>query len=183
MIHISCKKISKIEKIPDIEQHNQSKPNGLWVAKNRDWIEFFSQHIGDIKYCKYMYKLKLRYTDFSDTNPEKVLRIGTEDTFDKFTFKYGFIEKYEATNIMFFMSIDWKRVAADYGGIEIIPLIKSRLSIENDQSVIKKYNKKFKFTDDVKNIYLYSWIDSWDIPSGCVWEPKAVKEFKRIYKI
>lgn len=182
MIHISRTKIKEIYSTRT-EQNNPIKPVGLWYARKNSWIKFFSQYIDDIKYCKYMYKLKLKYTKFSDINPEKVLRIKNETIFDKFTFKYGFIKKFRSSDIVFSVAIDWKRVVEDYGGIEIIPLIKSRLCMTNDQSIIKKYNDEFKFTDNAKNIYLCFWIDTFSISSGCVWDPMAIKEFKRIYKI
>lgn len=129
-----------------------------------------------------MYKLKLNYTKYSKPNPNKVLRIKDEITFDKFTLKYGLIHKDKYSDVMFDVLIDWQKVAEKYGGIEVIPLIKSRLNTE-DPEIIKKYNDKFKFAEKVDNIYLGFWLSLFDIDSGCVWEPGAVKKIKRIYKI
>lgn len=55
--------------------------------------------------------------------------------------------------------IDWNRVSKDYKGIEIIP-----------------YRYEFRME------YLYSWYYTWDIPSGCIWDLSAMKDYKVIYK-
>ena len=97
-----------------------------------------------------MYKLKLKYTKYSKPNPKKVLRIDDESTFDKFTLKYGTVHKSKYNDKDLRFTINWNKVAKKYGGVEVIPLIKSRLSTE-DPEIIKKYNDKFKFASEVKN--------------------------------
>lgn len=179
MIHFSYNKIKEIHRI---EQDNPYKPQGFWYAPSFQWLEFYRNNIGDIKNCRYMYKLKLFYTKYSKPDPKKVLRIKNESTFDKFTIKYGSIQKSKYSNKRFSFIIDWNKVAKNYGGIEIIPLIKSRINTE-DPNIIKKYNDKFKFIDDINNVRLAFWLDTFDIDSGCVWEPEAIKKIKRMYKI
>ena len=110
------------------------------------------------------------------------MRIKNELTFDKFTLKYGVIIKNEYGDNMFNLLIDWKEVAKNYGGIQIVPLIKSRLSTK-DSDIVKKYNDKFKFTDNIEGVDLSFWLDAFDIASGCVWNSEAIKKIKRIYKI
>lgn len=67
---------------------------------------------------------------------------------------------------MYSVDIDWEKVAKDYGGVEMIPLLGSRMNV-NDNKVIKKYNKKFKFTDDInkKDTTLYFWPGTFDVGS------------------
>lgn len=184
LIHFSYNKIEKLYDTRD-EQDDSSKPVGLWFAKSRDWLEFFSEFEDEIKNCKYMYELKLRYTKLSKPDPEKILRIKKESTFDKFTFKYGRVEKWNQSDTIYYVHIDWKKVVDDYGGIELIPLLESRIDVQ-DKNILKKYNERFKFTtDDInkKDITLYFWQDSFSIGSGCIWDPDAVKKIKRIYEI
>ena len=195
LIHISYNKIKKLYSTRN-EQDDSDKPVALWYSNGLNWLNFFSEFEDEIKNCKYMYELKLKYTKFSTPDPKKILRIKKESTFDKFTFKYGWVKKNEfvpvaktnttnGTDIeIYHVNIDWKRVVDDYGGIEIIPLIKSRMSTE-DTRVIKKYNEKFKFVKRVnkKKIYIYFWQGSFSVGSGCIWDPYAVKKIKRIYEI
>jgi len=54
LIHTSNKKINKIEKV---EQRITYKPNGLWYASNKEWIEFSEKHLH--KSYKYIYIIKL----------------------------------------------------------------------------------------------------------------------------
>lgn len=180
MIHFSYNKIKKIYRIK--EQDNPYKPQGLWYSTSSQWLEFYRNNIGEIKNCRYMYKLKLNYTKYSITDPKKVLRIKNESTFDKFTIKYGSVVKSKYSDNRFSFTIDWNKVADEYGGIEVIPLIKSRKNTE-DPDIIKKYNDHFKFADNIDGVRLAFWLDTFDIDSGCVWEPEAVKKIKRIYKI
>lgn len=52
----------------------------------------------------------------------------------------------------------------------------------SDKNIIKKYNKKFNFTtsSDNNEITLDFWQITLDVPSGCVWNPKAIKNIKRV---
>ena len=52
-----------------------------------------------------------------------------------------------------------------------------------DVNVVHKYNKKFKMAKNDKDIELDFWQTLLDIASGCVWNPKAIKNIERIYKI
>jgi hypothetical protein len=77
-------------------------------------------------------------------------------------------------------------LAKAYGGIEVMPFIHSILNTRDklDINVVKKYNAKFKFTKKVNDTTsLMFWLYTFDIASGCVWNPKAVGSIKRIYKI
>jgi len=50
--------------------------------------------------------------------------------------------------------IDWKRVSESYDGIEICPYLKKRRQ--------------------------HFWYYGWDVASGCVWSPGAIKELKKL---
>lgn len=184
MIHFSCKKIKELYYS---KQTNEVKPNGLWYSVRRNWLKYFLKNIGEIKDCRYMYELKLRYIDsVNKINKNKVLRINDSLTFDAFIFKYGIIEKDKYKKNKFFIYVDWDEVAKNYGGIEVIKLFKDRL-ITEDLQVVKKYNNRFNFVENINNVdvavELVFWLYSLDVGSGCVWNPGAVKGIKRVYKI
>jgi hypothetical protein len=182
MIHCSH---DEIKQINNIEQgKNLIKPRGLWVAESDQWLEYYKNHLTEIKDCRYMYRLKFHYTDISDVSPpdpKKVLKIVNESSFDKFTLRYGIVSKNEYESDSFNILINWRKVAESYGGIQI-PLIRSRLSTR-DRDIVKKYNDRFKFTDNLGNQELSFWLEGFDIASGCVWNSLAIKKIKRIYKI
>lgn len=165
-------------------QDDPVRPRGLWYSLDRQWFEYFSKYSDEIKNCKYVYKLKLRYIKNLIPDPKRILRINNEPIFDEFTLKYGLVEKWDLSDVMYTIHIDWKKVAKDYGGVEMIPLLESRKRVR-DKSILQKYNSRFKFTDDVnkKDTTLYFWHIYFDIGSGCVWNPDALKKIKRIYKI
>jgi hypothetical protein len=180
MIHFSR---SEITTLNFVEQTNTYfKPRGLWYSTDDNWMIFYVKNISKINDCQYMYKLKLHYTSFDHPDKNKILKLEDESSFDSFTLKYGTISVNELGWI--FILINWPDVAKDYGGIEVIPLIKSRMDTTNIK-VTKKYNKKFKFIKktDKKSSYLLFWQKSLDVPSGCVWNPKAVKKIVRTYEI
>ena len=183
MIHISN---NKIKKLYNVSQSCIVKPRGLWYANADEWLKYFSKYNEKIKECKYVYELKLKYTEYKKKNINKILHISTEKIFDKFTIKYGIVEKSKYSDDDYSIFINWTDVAKDYGGIEVMPLIHSRLTTRRklDINVVKKYNAKFKFTKKVKDTTsLMFWLYTLDIASGCVWNPKAVRSIKRIYKI
>jgi hypothetical protein len=180
MLHLS---INKIKIVHHSEQSDEVmyKPNGLWYSPRDVWIKYFSKQINKKEHYKYTYKMKLRYTKYGDRDRHRVLKITDEKTFDRFTLRYGSILKNKYIDDQYFVLIDWAKVAKKYGGIELIPLINSRIRTA-DRHTIKKYNKKFKFTsiDDNNSITLDFWQSTFDVPSGCVWNPHAIKKMKRI---
>jgi len=189
MIHFSCSEIKTL--VHKDQSIYRFKPTGLWYSTGREWINFYINHIDKISSdCKYMYKLKLRYTSFEHPDKNKVLKITNEKSFDKFTLKYGGIDRFEESLNMYFINIDWQTVSNDYGGVEIIPLIPSRMIVASwmplgyDKKIIQKYNNTFKFIKKTdKSPGIHFWQNELDVPSGCVWEPNAIRSFKRTYKI
>jgi hypothetical protein len=183
MIHFSCKEIESLKSVS--QQDNTFKPRGLWYSTDNSWIEFYKKNINRIYECQYMYKLKLHYTFFKNPDPNKVLKITNTKMFDEFTLKYGIVTQHKYIPFIYFIDIDWEQAEKEYGGIEVVPLIQNRIKVQ-DTKVIKKYNKKFKFVKrgiKEKNAQIYFWQYVFDIPSGCVWNPKAVSKFVRAFKI
>ena len=85
-----------------------------------------------------------------------ILRISNEKEFEEFE------EKYVADDVvgnteMDMGSPDWGRVAEDYDGIEICPYLGSKRLAS-------------------------MWYYGWDVSSGCIWNPRAIKELKLIGK-
>ena len=68
---------------------------------------------------------------------------------EDFGAKYGKSIGYSQKNI------DWRKVASDYGGIEIAPYI-------------------------YKGRYDISWYYGWDVASGCIWGDGVIKGINRI---
>lgn len=180
LLHTSTKSIKQLRKI---KQHNICgfKPSGLWYAPNKTWINWCKENMPS-ETCNYyyFYILKLLYTSLDFPNKNKILKISTVDEFDKFTFKYGCISGS-------FIGINWHYVAKDFGGIEIIPYISERTGLVFYQSYKNEPNKKkliekyIKHGFEIKNRTLF-WYSSFDIASGCVWNPKVVKKFSIIKK-
>jgi len=171
LIHTSSKKITKLK---NITQTSKFKPTGLWYAPNKIWLDFAKEHLSDSfkKRTKYIYIVKPIYTTFTEKDSEKVLQIKDLETFDNFTIKYG---KQNKTGYSNRILIDWQKVEKDYGGIEVIPFLKTRADFNYPNG--RKLFNNFKLN---KESSVFTWLNSWDIPSGCIWNANAVKEFYEV---
>lgn len=178
LIHCSNKKIKKVKYIEQNE-NNPYKPMGLWYAESDTWLKYYEKHIDKVMHCKYIYELMFEYSDYPDENENRMLKISDKKSFDDFTFKYGKVEKNKYSDHIYFILIFWNQVFDDCAGIEVIPLIKDRLK-SNDPKIIKKYNKVFKFAKNIDNITIFFWLSFFDIGSGCVWNPSAIKSMKLV---
>ena len=142
----------------------------MWYAENNIWLNFATNVLK--KTYKYFYIIELNYTTFDNPNKHMVLKLSTSEDFDKFTFKYGYITKEIEFDFIF---IYWPKVIKKYGGIEVTSDIKNRRYI-NTPTVIEYYKKhNFNIKNDTS-----SWFYAFDIPSGCVWNPKSIKTFTQI---
>ena len=157
------------------------KPRGIWYAIGNTWETFYAS-VSDKKHYNHKYKISLNYTSYTKKDKTKVLKITNERTFDKFTLKYGYVSKRTSYSLRkdedIRILIKWKQVARDYGGIEIIPLLNRNMTI--DPKIIKKYDKKFKFNANGDQTTIDFWHYGIDVPSGCVWNPDAIKEIELI---
>lgn len=96
----------------------------------------------------FVYKLTVDYS--------KILHVSSEEEIDQFSKIYGVPDPsfhMDAIHGEKYFLIDWKRVAEQYHGIEISPYLWSR-----------------RFT--------HMWYYGWDVPSGCIWNPGAIQEFR-----
>jgi len=85
-------------------------------------------------------------------NVSKMLNIKTDNDVDAFSEKYTFKKKD-------MWIADWKKLAKDYDGI-----------------IMWTYPPSYRmFADDPKAIW-----DGWDVQSGCVWNPAAIKKINII---
>jgi hypothetical protein len=125
-------------------QRTHNKPAGSWYSLGEYWAKWMRSEQPDwfASYDK-IYMLDLDYS--------KILRINNGQKMKDFQNKYG-EQPYKSYND-FTMMIDWKKVAEDYGGIEIIPMV-----WQNSRD----------------------WYRTWDIPSGCIWDSSAIKNYKEI---
>lgn len=163
LIHTSNIKIKKIYKT---KQFDTIKPNGLWYAENKLWLNFAMNILK--KTYKHFYVIKPNYTTFDNPDRQMVLELSTVTDFDKFTFKYGYVKRGPTFDSIF---IHWKKVAKKYGGIEVTSGVKNRRYIESKHDV--KHYRKHGF--DIKEGST-TWFYGFDIPSGCIWDPEAIKE-------
>lgn len=132
-----------ITKVPNTTQSYGFKPYGLWHGCGNEWLEWVGsempQWIG-----KYIYAIEL--------NEDNILKITNDDEFDAFERTYGSSKEYIYGGVS---KIDWKKVAQNYGGIEICP-----------------YRHSKRMSSD--------WYYGWDVASGCTWDSGSIKSLKLI---
>lgn len=172
LIHTSHKKINNLK---NIKQRDNFKPLGLWYAPNKIWLEFAKKRLKNSfkKRTKFIYIVRPDYTTLDKKDPDKVLQIKDVSTFDKFTITYGITDGYSDPFAV--ILIDWIKVEKDYGGVEVIPFLENRSFIHFPEG--RQIYKVFKIKKDSE---ILTWLNSWDISSGCIWNTKAVKEFIKI---
>lgn len=169
LIHISN---TKIKKIKNIKQTKLYKPRGLWYAPNKEWLEWSEENMK--KKYKYIYMIELYYTTLDKPDKNKVLQVTDDNIFDQLVFQYGYISGP-------IVVLDWIALAKKFGGIEFIPLLYNRAMIY-DKDVSNRYEEKdLRPPDMLKgSLSIMTFLYSFDISSGCVWQRKAVKKFKLI---
>jgi len=125
-----------------------SKPSGLWYGIADSWINWcLSEDFGGIH--EYIYDVVI------DEN--KILTIDNIPDFEKFEKDHydipGWAKHLHPNwnfNRQFFDSMNYSRVAENFGGIEISPY---------------QWDKRLKSM----------WYYGWDCASGCIWNPDAIK--------
>jgi hypothetical protein len=136
--------------IDDSAQEIRFKPRGLWYGIGTEWIDWVRGEMPEWE-SEHVFIIKV--------NEPRIKIIRTLDEIDAFTKEYGSNEgssRYRMTGGSYKdYSIDWRRVAADYDGIEIAP-----------------YNYR------ARNEYI--WYYGWDVASGCIWNKGALQDIKRI---
>jgi len=141
-IHISKGGDLKFKNVPINEQEIHFKPKGLWFSFGTEWIDFVTR-----EYRGNNYSIQNVNVYDIETNDSKILTIGMEN-------ESLFLETYGVENDSDSMNVDWKKVASDWSGVEI--LINPR---------------------ELNERWLWS---TWDIPSGCVWDISGIKSITKI---
>jgi len=135
-IHLSPKLLKSVK---DKKQTVGQKPNGLWYAFGKDWIDF-AETSYELRSGKFhAYKV--------DIYKDALLQIRTRRDVKRFGDVFGAKD-----------GIDWREVAKQYWGIEIL------------NNTYKARLNQFNF-------------QRWDMNSGCIWSPLGIKSITYIGKI
>jgi len=132
-----------VERVRDEEQGRvlSSKPQGFWYGIGRDWIRHCAIEVPD----KLRAVMQQVFVDES-----KILMLRTAADVLDFSRTYG-VETGVGHDRMR-QVVDWPRVAARYGGIEIAP-----------------YQSELRSAQETR------WYYGWDVASGCVRDASAVR--------
>jgi len=99
------------------------------------------------------YKIPKKYIYQIEVDYSKILTIRSEKELKDFVRNFGMNSGSKIPK--YALTPDWKKVASQYSGIEICPYIHSmRLEM--------------------------SWYYPWDVASGCIWDPSAIKSLKLV---
>jgi len=182
---ITTQKEIDLDKIYD-QKDNPSifKPLGLWYAIGDSWYKYWYRNFLEMKNLPKnlnIFKLFIRKnsftTDIKNPNPNKILRIKTNDDVKLFTKLYSIkpykklrgtlLKKEQFSNNDWKMFkniyhddnlIDWEKVSKKFGGIEFNPYIHQVINpIKNGKKSI-----------------LIMWYNTVDISSGCIWNLKPI---------
>ncbi len=153
LVHFSDQPIDKLEEreYPQFDLKWQAKPNGFWVSDE--------DSKGWKEWCESekfrLDFLTIAYEIIISENSNILILQSPEQIFE-FTKKYPFKTRYFDSEHDTYQ-LDWNKVKSKYQGIIITPYQwDCRLALET------------------------SWYYGWDCASGCLWDLKCVKEFKRI---
>jgi len=138
-IHMSDDGNLKFKNVSPNEQSIDFKPKGLWFSFGTQWIDFISTEGMTDRIEDYLYIIK--------TNDSKILTIGMEN-------EPLFLETYGVENDYGKIDVDWKKVASDWSGVEI--LINPR---------------------ELNERWLWS---TWDIASGCIWNIDGIESVRKL---
>ena len=140
-IHMSDDGNLKFKNVSPNEQPISYKPKGLWFSFGTQWIDFISSEYNkgmSDRIDDYIYDIK--------TNDSKILTIGKEN-------ESMFLNKYGVKNDYGKVDVDWRKVADDWSGVEI--LINPR---------------------ELNDRWLWS---TWDIASGCIWNIDGIGSVRK----
>jgi len=155
---IALSRSSKLEK-KTYSQHIMHKPKGLWYAfslgkEESSWLNWLYAEMPHWLE-KYDYFLEI------DVSSANIIKISTEEELSDFDNKYQNTDRDTYDNDLTYtysrLSIDWRKVAQDYDGMELT----------NYETLLRSLGGRHG-----------SWIDIWDIDSGCIWNTNAIKVVK-----
>ncbi len=137
--------LSKPWRKPDdltYEQEVDFKPRGLWYGIGESWLDWLDSEQANW-YGPYTYVLDI-------PRGAEILSLRTADAVVAFEQKFGVALGRTTTR-----SIDWRRVAKDYCGVEIAP-----------------YQHSLRYGP--------LWYYGWDVASGCIWNPACAPRARLI---
>jgi hypothetical protein len=148
--------IDKLRDLSNEQTATKRKPKGVWYGFGDEWLDFLHRE----GYWEYSRKKgeydKYRYKLYVDTS--NIAVINNLEEADRFHDEF----KYEDPNHSGVQGINWPKVAQTYMGVEI-------------PNFAALYTEKY---DEMRNRWFnYS---SWDLSSGCIWNPAAIKRIKLI---
>lgn len=142
--------------IPISSQEIRFKPKGLWYGIGSEWIDWVRSEMPEWEVDN-VFKI--------DINESSILRVTNYDELVSFEDKYGVnpqenmslkgLTDYSKIMTKRYKSIDWAKVAEDFGGIEIAPYI-------------------------YKARYDHMWYYGWDVASGCIWSDGVITKIDKL---
>lgn len=151
---ISSELISSVKRVPIEQQLTAIKPVGLWYGVGEEWVEYLRTNQilqGD---HRYLYEVVV--------DPAHVLQVRTIAETIKFVREFGKRERDRWTSGEGMALVDWRRVAQRHLGVELSP----------HWGELRSSSITFREGLD--------WYASWDVGSGCVWDPRGFKSLQLI---
>ena len=139
------------------KQGSDLKPTGLWYSCYSSWYKYLIDNDWKGRLADYIYKLNIKnktLTDINNKDINKLLVINNEKDFEQFEKKY--LKPSAPVRRLGKRWINWRKVANDFGGIEICPYFSEKREI--------------------------AWYYPWDVASGCIWNLNIVKNTELIYQ-
>ncbi len=147
--------------IVNVPQEVTWKPLGFWYE-----ISFCLLEWGELDFGRNVYEIDLGRNFLGEGG---ILQIKNIDEFDEFHKKYEV--KQDLSIGKGYSMIDWGKVSKKYKGFEIKNYYKIKRELRKREGNIRKYFRK------------YSWFDSFDFSSGCIWDTSIIKNKKFFRKL
>jgi len=128
----------------EYSQNLDFKPIGLWYGYDSNWVDWSNSFNYDVK--KNMIRIEIDTTNLLTIKTVKELLLFTK------SYRRAF------NGNKFLKFIDWKKVAKDYSGIEIL-----------NYHVLKSKCRTLGVLGEI-------WFFLWDIDSGCIWDLSILKK-------
>lgn len=158
-----------MKKLLRVKQSGDSmKPRGLWYAKDHEWQKWWTENVREIKF-DFFYRIVVIYTTIDNHDKNKILLIKSQKDYLKLAEQFGYVTYYSDMN---WIQLDWKKLSNYFGGIEIRNV--KKLEHETVNNKLKKI-----FDIDMKH-KLMTYVFTFDIDSGCIWNPKCISVFELI---
>jgi hypothetical protein len=142
------------------------KPRGLWFAQGSEWLQFMKQYSFWMSKYNYLYEIQL--------NKDNIYFVSSLKELQEFSQNFQVHTK----------------VGMNFEGVYINTLIDWKKFIEKERAsgIVISPNLKKIFYKQVKSSTLpdffdkSEWYVTWDVASGVLWNVKAIKNVKLIYR-